>query len=144
MTNTITSKKWLAEFQKIATAACIVAVTYMIFLAPAFRSARSSGQSHVCKDNLKRLSQALGMYAQDWDGRYPPANAWMDCIDNDKYLGPDRSTVFHCPAASSLYGYAMNAQFSGKSDRDHEGRTRAALWHSTPPQEDITLNADTM
>lgn len=109
--------RWTDAFRKIAFAICIVVAVFMVFLAPAFRSARDTAQSHVCKNNLKRLSNALVMYAQDWDGHYPPANAWMDCIDNDKYLGPDRSTVFHCPAASSRYGYAMNAQGSGKSDQ---------------------------
>ena len=133
MTNTIISQKRLAEFQKIATAACIVTVLFTIFLAPAFRSAKSTAQSHVCTNNLKRLSQALAMYAQDWDAHYPPANAWMDCIDKDKYLGPDRTAVFHCPAANSQYGYAMNAFLSGRSDRDIDNVDTVLLFETDSP-----------
>jgi len=125
--------KAIVAFRNITIVLGIVVAVYIIVLAPVVRSAKDSAQSHVCQANLKKLSSALVMYTQDWDGHYPPASKWMDCIDNDEYLGQDRATVFHCPAAVSQYGYAMNAQVSGKSDQSIDIANTVLLFETDSP-----------
>jgi prepilin-type processing-associated H-X9-DG protein len=58
----------------------------------------------------------------------------MDCIDNNKYLGQDRTTLFHCPAAVSQYGYATNAQLSGKSVQITESNDVVLLFETDSPK----------
>lgn len=131
-------------FLKMAVALSLVAAMATIILAPAFRSARYAAQAAACKNNLKRLANALNMYAEDWDGHYPPANAWMDRIDNDKYLEPGRTDVFHCPAADSPYGYAMNAQMGGKSAKDIDVVNTVLLFETDAPARNANGNQNSM
>ena len=70
-------------------------------------------QQKACMSNLKQLSIAALMYAQDNDGALPEADKWMDQLA--PYLDHLHSEdAFRCPAAPDLeYGYAMNAALSG-------------------------------
>ena len=85
---------------------------------------RETAQSIRCSQNLKSLSLALLQYSEDWDGRLPPADHWIDCIDNARYLPvANRASLFHCPGATTPYGYALNSSVGGISldtaDFDH-------------------------
>jgi hypothetical protein len=81
-------------------------------------SNRQAAHMIGCEQNMRQLSRALLQYANNHNERLPPANRWMDCIDNNTYLpGVDRQSVFRCPAAKS-YGYAMNAAVGGMSLRN--------------------------
>lgn len=47
-------------------------------LLPVFARAREKARAATCASNLRQLGQALCMYAQDWDERFP---AGVDIID---------------------------------------------------------------
>ena len=69
-------------------------------LLPTFTKARESANRTVCASNLKQLSMALAIYAEENRGRYPP------CDDNENVTAtytkiPTRSLLNGmCPAAS--------------------------------------------
>jgi prepilin-type processing-associated H-X9-DG protein len=72
-----------------------------------FVAARTKGLSAQCLSNVKELGRALTMYVADWDETYPPAGSWSDGAA--RYLQPlEAKSLFRCPAASSLYGYAFH------------------------------------
>jgi hypothetical protein len=79
---------------------------------PVFAKAKS-GRGDACLSNLKQLAAAQAMYALDWDGRLPPANAWMDAIEPL----PKSKDIFYNPRvrprSPDAYGYAMNIYCSG-------------------------------
>ncbi|MDE2127691.1 MAG: hypothetical protein KGJ62_13975 [Armatimonadetes bacterium] len=78
------------------------------------RQAREKADSIACAGNLRALGAALALYSQDWDDRLPPSTSWASVIDDGKYLpGRQRRRRFHCPAAKSSFGYAMNIGVSG-------------------------------
>ena len=58
------------------------------------------------------------MYAQNWDGRLPPADRWMDELQ--PFI--PREDVLQCPALKEkkpkAYGYAMNGDLSLASVND--------------------------
>ncbi len=96
----------------------IFAVIIYVFVAVihVFQSARVKGESVGCMDNLRRLGRAFNTYDQDWDEHLPPAYRWTDCIDSDRFIRHKyKSSIFHCPAASGSYGYAMNVGVSSAS-----------------------------
>ena len=72
-------------------------------------------QTASCPGNLAQIYKALQFYMDDWDGKLPPADRWMDCI---KDRVPEDAT-FHCPgvipASSTRFGYSMNPALGGKS-----------------------------
>ena len=78
----------------------------MMFVKPIF-SARVVSRGVQCKTNLKQLSGALMMYAQDWDETYPPDDRWGDLAARHLPRGEEWST-FRCPMAESRFGYAFN------------------------------------
>ena len=84
-------------------------VGYHYVITPLLQSEKGTHESIKCRENLRLLSLALLEYSENSDDKFPPANHWIDCIDNNKYLpNVDRAAVFHCPAAEGSYGYAMN------------------------------------
>jgi hypothetical protein len=83
------------------------------FLVHPFFSARAVAQVHQCTRNLKGLSTAVAIYANDWDETLPPARAWGDQVA--ARLPRNEPDVFRCPAAGSPYGYAFNRALDGLS-----------------------------
>src|SRR5262245_38931336 len=47
-------------------------------LFPVFAQAREKARAAGCVSNIKQLAVAVGMYAQDYDGRLPLARNWGD------------------------------------------------------------------
>ncbi len=109
----------------------LVTITILIILAalllPAISTARSAGQRAVCINNLRQLSFAFQMYAQDFegflpheDGKYPTGvdhPSWFEAIT--PYLDNiNRSNIKQCPAykhtlstpSSTYYTYKFNAR----------------------------------
>src|SRR5688572_32710390 len=73
-------------------------------LFPVFANAREAARASSCKSNLKQLSLAMLMYAQDYDDRLPPAQEWLTAAQ--PYY--KRPTVGNCPTAPGPGGYAFN------------------------------------
>jgi len=74
----------------------------------------------VCLQNVKQLTQAMLLYAEDSGGRLPPVERWCDLTA--AYLGdwdsdgraPGAADAFVCPEAVFLEcGYACNAGLAG-------------------------------
>ena len=81
----------------------IIAILASI-LFPVFAQAREKARQSSCQSNLKQLSLAVTMYAQDYDERLPLAayavsayefRLWHDLID--PYL--KNKSVWHCPSS---------------------------------------------
>jgi len=59
-------------------------------LLPALARAREAARRASCANNLKQVGLSLKMYANEWDGRFPPLKVWNIRDDND-----DTSVVLH-------------------------------------------------
>ncbi len=76
---------------------------------PIFKQAREAAYIDRCMDNLKKLSQAMLLYAHDHGGSLPPASQWSDAVR--PYVSSER--VYRCPSVERQgYGYAMNSNLS--------------------------------
>lgn len=89
------------------------AVLGLLFVTKPYFSVRAAGRSARCRENLKQLSAALTLYAQDWDDTLPPAPHWGDLTALALRPGTEDS-VFRCPSRSSAYGYALSANLAGR------------------------------
>jgi prepilin-type processing-associated H-X9-DG protein len=83
-------------------------------LFPVFAQAREKARQTSCLTNLKQSGLGMMMYAQDYDGKLPPAQGWMDKLV--PYMPKDEK-AYHCPSAKSsgqeeAYGYAFNSTIS--------------------------------
>lgn len=65
----------------------------------------------TCQSNLKQMGTAMQMYAQDYGGKFPPADEWNDLI----YPYTKNPKLLICPLArdKSKPSYAMNSRLSG-------------------------------
>ena len=76
-----------------------------------YPASRESPRKARCVQNMRALGDALRMYAEDNDNRFPPPASWCDAIV--PYLEDGRD-VFVCPAAPDQpCGYALNPYPSG-------------------------------
>lgn len=81
-----------------------------------------------CQSNLKQLSTALLMYAEDHSGKLPPASSWSVAIT--AYIKtPD---VFQCPnRKKQRFGYAFNSHLSGARIDDIQSPEKVPLLFET-------------
>jgi prepilin-type processing-associated H-X9-DG protein len=91
---------------------------------------RPAAQRAACQSNLKRISRAMLMYAQDNDGRLPGAGNWDSAVV--RYLRKDPNAtprLFQCPSDRSAprepgyphsgsASYALNRRVGGRRVRD--------------------------
>ncbi len=102
------SSKRLLEI--LVVVAILAIVTALIF--PVFARAREKARQTSCLSNVKQISVALQMYAQDYDGYLPSANEWQELVQ--PYLNTEQ--VFHCPARmeGTLPHYALSPFVAGR------------------------------
>ena len=79
---------------ELLTVIAIIAILAAI-LFPVFARAREKARSTACMSNLGQLGLSLHMYAQDWEGCFPPAgvgarDSLFDYVNNEQ--------VFRCPS----------------------------------------------
>ena len=80
-------------------------------LLPALSGAKAHGRREACKNHLRQIGLALGMYVSD-AGRYPPANdwethrLWMDRL-NPYYPLNWTNHSWHCPTYMANDGMAV-------------------------------------
>lgn len=92
----------------------VCAVVAAAILYPLFAGGRMrSGPS--CLSNVKQLGIGLKMYQEDYDGRFPQAEVWMDA----NYPYEKNTRVYRCPQMDPShpndFGYAFNASLSLKT-----------------------------
>jgi hypothetical protein len=97
---------------------------------PVFARARSAARRTACMSNVKQLSLAVMMYAQDHDEKLPSAAAWQ--AGTAPYSRDPRALI--CPEALNLpSGYAYNRMLN------HRSLAAVLLPASTPELYDSTL-----
>ena len=104
-------------------------------LLPALSKAREKGRQAVCMGNLKQITLSFLMYAEDYEGYFPPAVYYPDASSEigwdfatDDYVSYRPGTigqyitgrVFECPSRFKLNslgrpftGYAYNTSYIG-------------------------------
>lgn len=109
----------------------IVGLICLGFIGLVLAMILTTGRHHplriACISNLKRLGMASLLYAEDWDGRLPQRDTWMDAIrDYHKSGAPERcnEVEFAFPDRKDVYGYAFNSRLSGGKTSDFEPETQ--------------------
>ena len=126
-------KRYPTEWMLIIVVGLLVAV----YIFPIFSTKPSPGRVESCLTNVKHLSVALSMYAEDADDRYPPAPRWRELIEryhrDDRHL---RCTVLR-ESDQAGFGYAFNSLLAGEpTELEHPERVPVVFESS-----DLTLNA---
>lgn len=81
-------------------------------LLPALAKFKQQAQNNSCANNARQVALAVRLYADENDGKCPPAVNWCDAIVNN-LPGPD---AFKCPQRpGEKSGFAFNAKLAGKT-----------------------------
>jgi prepilin-type processing-associated H-X9-DG protein len=97
---------------------------------PAVAGAKSRAQEIACMNNLRQLSLAMHMYAEDNNGRLPAATNWNDAIQKYTTASPG---AYLCPAGppGPRCHYAFNAALSGVELNSVKARAETVLLFET-------------
>jgi hypothetical protein len=69
------------ELTRLSTTVVLILVLLMLYGGyRAFLNFKAGRDAVIARDNLHRLHGAFKAYAQDWDGRLPPAANWTEAI----------------------------------------------------------------
>ena len=109
----------LIVFAVLAVLAIPVIAVVAALLLPAFSQAREAAWRSACQRNVMQISQALSMYAMDWEQTLPPQDAWAELPA--KYGVAE--ALHRCPAtgaaaATGSRDYTFNAWLDALSYRD--------------------------
>ena len=100
---------------KASDAGCVALILAVLaaFLYPVFASSREPSTRRSCLSNVKQMSLALMMYAQDYDDRMPRAK-WME----QTYPYVKNWQVYACPVViredAKEFGYGFERTLVGK------------------------------
>lgn len=102
------------RYPKIAWLWVGVAVLALAWLAALrlFRADNYPERAGACSGNLKKLSRALLLYAEDYDGKLPAAKTWSDAT-----LPYSDAEAFRCPASQAEAGYAFNINLADETTK---------------------------
>ncbi len=94
-----------------------------------FHGLRHYAGGSTCESNVSQLAKATLAYADDNDGRLPPAETWCDAILPYVGMGNENSRkTFVCPLARRRpCGYAFNRALSGVALADIEEPGKVVL-----------------
>jgi prepilin-type N-terminal cleavage/methylation domain-containing protein len=75
--------------------ACLAIICTLVgLLFPVFARSRESARRTNCQSNMAQVIQGLHLYAQDYSGRFPPADHdWLPLLPQTKNTG-----IFMCPS----------------------------------------------
>jgi prepilin-type processing-associated H-X9-DG protein len=116
---------------------CCICLVLTGILFPVFGQAREKARQTSCASNLKTISGAMLMYAQDYDDLFPPAENRMDSVDAfcpPSPKGKAKGSVYHCPSVNgkSTYGYAYNSNVASQTTvKIADPRAKMLLYDST-------------
>ena len=89
-----------------AVLSLVVVPLLLAILMPALSKVKVVAQRTVCATNLKGLSMAMHVYANDYDDQYPTQDQWCDLLIQEADVSP---VSFHCPEMpEGIFGYAIN------------------------------------
>lgn len=112
--NESASGNWLLRALSFGGLVVVALWGFSLLLASMLGPLRAVGQTQSCAANLKNVTRAFQMYADDYEDVYPPGAKWTPGIA--PYL--DRPDRIHCPAVSkpgeTNYGFAMNNRLENK------------------------------
>jgi prepilin-type processing-associated H-X9-DG protein len=119
----------LALAGTIVSAFFLLCILPALFL-PALAKAKQRALTIQCVNNVKQLSLAAQMYANDHQQHFPSAEKW--CDDLKTYLGGNQS-VYRCPAGnpSDRCDYAFNSKLAGLDPKNVSPQT--VLFFETDP-----------
>ena len=81
-------------------------------LLPALAKVKQSSQNGSCENNARQVALAVRLYADENEGKCPPAVNWCDAILNN-LPGPE---TLRCPQRrGEQSGFAFNAKLAGKT-----------------------------
>jgi prepilin-type processing-associated H-X9-DG protein len=81
-------------------------------LLPALAKVRHRADTYNCSNNAQKVALAVRLYAEENDGKCPPAVNWCDAIANN-LPGPD---TFKCPQRrGEQSGFGFNAKLAGRT-----------------------------
>lgn len=101
-------RRFLWPTLTLGEALVVVAFTGVLaaVLFPTHCGSRERARRSSCLSNVKQLSNALLMYASDYDERLPPANVWHDAI----FPYVKNEWIWHCPTRKErVPSYSYNA-----------------------------------
>lgn len=94
------------------TVVILITVVFSVFFflwTPTCKERYRPSRAIVCLRNLKTLSLCLYMYADEHEGRFPPAQRWCDVLAGEYGEHVDFNDVFRCPGdPKGPCSYAMN------------------------------------
>jgi hypothetical protein len=106
------------ELSRISLAVILVIVAALGFgVYRLFLNFKSQRDIVIAQSNLLALHKAFRGYAEDWDGKLPPAEHWTDAVTG--YLSAargvpgGREALLQGPADSGTVGYVYNDQVAG-------------------------------
>jgi len=78
---------------------CVIAIIAILasILFPLFARARETARRSTCASNLEQIGVALNMYAQNYNGLYPPKDNEFGPL----YISMQDTDVFFCPSDSA-------------------------------------------
>lgn len=125
-------------------AAITIVIGIILTIAlPSYRKAMGAAHAVACSSNLQHLYQMTSMYAQDFDGVYPPLPAFPDLetatrpIQQDENAWTDRLSPYRedrkkekqdpfvCPAADDMMTYSYNAAFGKRIFPEYDPKSQA-------------------
>ena len=98
------NKRGFTIIEMLSVISVIAVLAAILF--PVFARARATAMRQSCLSNLFNMGMALGMYALDNDGYYPPRDDDLGPL-YPQYLGD--KNVFRCPSSSYMRGVPMGA-----------------------------------
>ena len=118
-------------FTLIELLVIIVVVTVLVcFILPMVHHHPSRPPAVACMNNLRQLSLASLMYADDHGDYLPPVEKWCDYLETyaTGNIGTDRS-LFRCVLSKSESGsFSINGKLSGLKMEDVTGQQNRVLF----------------
>jgi hypothetical protein len=105
------------ERVRLQTAVIVLIVGLLaVALRPLFVRLIEVRDLQSCQTNVRKMAQALGIYAQEWDDTYPLADVWLDAVRGRMAaVNPDK--FLKCPKDHSdgACSYVYNEMMEGLS-----------------------------
>ncbi len=103
----------------LLSSAVVLFISALLLLAGyrVYRNFKANRDITIAKSNLVALYKAFAGYAEDWDGRLPPADHWTDCIAGYLHAPPNtpggKMSFITGPGDGATVGYVYNELAAG-------------------------------